>query len=353
MAIYQRTLFICSMLGIKEMTFSRIFIITIFILIQTLNGCSQMNDDSKLSRSIPSLSMKDSKHLANDQDRLILYGHIATHTTEGAYYMERLWELSDKNSEQWANIYLDILARNEFYHLHNDAGKNLASLISFEEIIAKQDSLPENSIPYILSRMVYSTSQVIGSRPLELSLGQINRFVTLLSDENISSSDKVYFLNALYSCCFKTETGVLIDSLVRTSELDSNIVEHNAKLYGRYKNIKPKFDRLNEILTWKEMDKNLNEIEEFLQLTDPLLFYQILGFNPSTVLESKEFCQLKKETLLSILSQSYAGNQLFYASYINAFRPELLGYDFYTVRFLQKIMTKKEFLKFRNTFSAK
>lgn len=335
------------------MTLNRMHIITLFILLQILQGCSQANDTSKLSSPLPNLSMKDSKRLANDKDKRTQNGCIVTHTTEGAYYMDNLSKESDMNSDQWATIYLDILTRNEFYHLHNDAGKNLADLKSLKEIIAKQDSLPNNSIAYIFSRMVYSTSRVTDSRPREPSMDQINQFVKLLSDKNIKNSDKIYFLSALYSCSFKTETGVLIDSLVRNLELDSNMVEHNAKLYERYKNIKPKFEHLDKIRTWKEMDKNINEIDEFLQSTDPLLFYQILGFNPSTVLDSKEFCQLKKETLLSILSQNHSGDQLFYASYVNAFRPELLNYDFYTVRFLQKIMTEKEFVNFRNTFRTK
>jgi len=233
---------------------------------------------------------------------MILYGDIATHTTESAYYMAKLVEESDINSDQWVNIYLDILTRNEFYHLHNDAGKNLADLKSFKEIIAKQDSLPENSISYILSRMIYSTSQVTDSRPRELSIDQINRFITLLSNKNISNTDKVYFLSALYSCSFKTETGALIDSLIRNTEVDFNVLEQNTKLFERYKNLKPQFERLDKIRTWKEMDRNKKEIEKFFQSTDPMLFYQILGFNPSTVLESKNFCELKKETLLSTLA---------------------------------------------------
>lgn len=341
------------MLCTIKMTFNRTHIIILVFLLQTLQGCSQTNDTSKLSRPLPNLSMKESKRLVNDQDKMILYGDIASHTTEGAYYMERLSEESDLTSDQWATIYLDILARNEFYHLHNDAGKKLADLKSFKEIITKQDSLPENSIPYILSRMIYSTSRVTDSRPRELSIDQINQFVKLLGDKNIRNPDKKYFLYALYSCSFKTETGVIIDSLVRNLDLDSDMVQYNSNLYQRFKNLKPQFEELDRIRTWKEMDKNKNEIGKFLQSTDPLLFYQILGFNPSTVLDSKEFCQLKKETLLTILSQSYKGDQLFYTSYVNAFRPELLNYDFYTIRFLQEIMDEKEFVNFRNTFQTK
>lgn len=335
------------------MTLNRILSITFFILLQTLQGCSQTNDTSKLTRPLPNLSMKDSKKLVNDQDKMILYDDIASHTTEGAYYMERLSEESDMDSDQWVNIYLDILARKEFYHLHNVAGKKLADLKSFKEIIAEQDSLPENSISYILSRMVYSTSRVTDSRPRELSMDQINKFVTLLGDKNIRNPDKIYFLNALYSSSFKTETGVLIDSLLRNLELDSDLIQHNSNLYQRYRNLKPQFEDLDRIRTWKEMDKNKKEIRKFLQSTDPLMFYQILGFNPSTVLDSKELCQLKKESLLTILLQSYERNQLFYASYVNAFRPKLLNYDFYTVRFLQKIMDENEFVNFRNTFRTK
>lgn len=325
-------------------------IITLIILILTLQGCSQPNNITGISKPLPHLSLKETKRLANDQDLMILYGDIASHTTEGADYLEKLVKDSSYSSNQWVDIYLSILTRNEFYHLHNDAGRNLAYLKSLKEIISRQDSLPLNTIAYILSRMVYSTSQVTDSRPQELSIDQINSFMALLNEKRIDNSVKVYFLQALYSCSFKSETGLLIDSLVRNTDIDSSVLEHNTNLFERYKNLKPQFEQLDRIHTWKEMDQNVKEIDKFLRSSDPLLFYQILGFNPSTVLDSKEFCKLKKETLLKILTKDYNGEQLFYASYINAFKPELLNYDFYTIRFLQEIMTREEFENFRNTF---
>lgn len=333
------------------MKFKPTQIISRILLFLTLQGCSQSNSN-EISIPLPHLNLKETKLLANDKDLEEQHGCIVTNTTEGAHYLKEIENESLLSSKEWIEVYLSILTRNEFYHLHNIAGIKLAKVSSVQSVILKQDSLPENSFAYIVSRMVYSTNGVTDSHPKELSIDQINVFIKLLRDNDINNTDKVYFLNALYSCSFKTETGVLIDSLVRNIELDSNVFEQNRKLFERYKNIKPQFENLDLIHTWKEMDKNKNKIGEFLQSTDPLLFYQILGFNPSTVLDSKEFCQLKKETLLSILTQDYVGDQLFYVSYVNAFKPELLNYDFYTVRFLQRIMTKEEFISFRNTFGT-
>ena len=182
-----------QVLGTIRMKFNTTHIITSIFLLLTLQGCSQTDNTDVMNNPLPHLNVKETKRLANDQDLMILYGDIASHTTEGADYLREIVSDSIVSSNKLVDIYLAILTRNEFYHLHNDAGKNLTNLKSFKEIVSKQDSLTKNTIAYILSRMVYSTSQVTNSRPSELSKDQINEFIALLSEKNIDNTDKVYF----------------------------------------------------------------------------------------------------------------------------------------------------------------
>ena len=69
------------------------------------------------------------------------------------------------------------------------------------------------------------------------------------------------------------------------------------------------------------------------------MFLQLLSFNPSTVLESKELCELKQNALIEIIKN--AETTSFYSTYRLAYLIELLIERNYIVRFLDQLMDKK------------
>ena len=237
---------------------------------------------------------------------------------------------------------ISILQNENLYHLHDRAGIELAGLTESIELDKWLSSINENRFEYILLRTNHLPDKVLylGRDFSELNLGNQQAFFKIIGNDRLGQKTKKYFIEALYSLTIAQKTGEAIYKTLSELNLEDNLKECNDSLYQAFQQYKPQFERLDAIHTWKEMDKNTNAIKEMFENTHPIMFLQLLSFNPSTVLESKKLSQLKQDALIEIMNN--ADHESFYDTYRLAYLNELLVDRNYSVRFLDKVMSNKE-----------
>ncbi|HTO16278.1 MAG TPA: hypothetical protein VLZ83_10920 [Edaphocola sp.] len=157
--------------------------------------------------------------------------------------------------------------------------------------------------------------------------------------DKTQNQKKKYWIEALYSLAVSDTNGKYINDKINGFEINDELKVYNDSLFKTFQLLKPSFERLNAIRTWKEMDKNYKAIYEMFENYHPIMFLQLLSFNPSTVLESKVLCELKQNALIEIIKN--AETTSFYSTYRLAYLIELLIERNYTVRFLDQLMDKK------------
>ena len=234
-----------------------------------------------------------------------------------------------------------IIKNVNLYHLHDLAGYTLSEMLINED---SYSFLKENtdfySFNYCLIRLNHSVDSFLlqGGNLIELdSIKQI-QLINYLNDQRLSRSTKIYIMDCLYSLIFKEQSGKYVHNKIAVSKIDRELLVHNDSLFDIFTKVKPGFEMLDNIKTWMEMDKKYIEIKEMLRDSQPIMFYQILSFNPSTVLESKELCKLKEKALSGIIRNSMKGS--FYKDLKYAYLKELLIENNYAVRFLNGVMNR-------------
>lgn len=178
-----------------------------------------------------------------------------------------------------------------------------------------------------------------GSHFSGLDKEQIEKLSSIINLDKTQNQTKKYLIEALYSLAVSDTNGKYINDKINGFEINEELKVYNDSLFKTFQLLKPSFERLNAIRTWKEMDKNYKAIYEMFENYHPIMFLQLLSFNPSTVLESKVLCELKQNALIEIIKN--AETTSFYSTYRLAYLIELLIERNYTVRFLDQLMDKK------------
>lgn len=266
------------------------------------------------------------------------FGCFIEHTTVGEKKLGEILKDSSFSSKIKSDILESILLNNTYYHLHRLAGN----------IIQNDDTLKLNlrnktSSNYLKLRTIITIEDKIfysGGEFYELKHDKIEDILHIIRDPKTDNISKQYFIETLYSLTSKPETGRLIFDSINVLNLADSLKELNSQLFKIFEVYKPVYEHLNSIRTWKEMDKNYDQLQKLFKCNQPIMFFQILSQNPSTVLESKKLSKLKNDELLSIINNSKSNS--FYNDYRIFYLVQFLIEQNYSIRFLETIMTEQE-----------
>lgn len=291
--------------------------------------------------SIQNLAIKEKDLIELDK------GCFVEYTTKGQQSLNALINDSTKFDKlQVAKLLIQILTRDSYYHLHNFAGETLSKKEMPDLVQGEIKNSSKSN--YIQLRLNHSYEMVLksGGDFYDLEFEQQKGLLKIISENGEREQTQKYFIEALYSLTAKKQNGDKIHNEIEKRIKSKVIKEYNDSLYNTFKKLKPTFEKLDTIKTWMEMDKCIADIKKLFQDSHPIMFFQILSQNPSTVLGSKELSSLKQKALMSIINNSDSSS--FYSTYRLVYLNELLLNGNYTVRFLNTIMKsneKSEFIK--------
>lgn len=308
----------------------------LFAIILTTNSC--LSQDVRLNRPFPFLKDSTYHRLSEKKDVFIQYGCMVDHTTIGEQELQRILfdttiAITDKYDLLEAMILTDTL-----YHLHNLAGQFIQLDDSLKLSIRKN-----TNSNYLILRSILSVESEVSYRGgsfQELKSNKINEVLNLIASTEANDVTKKYFIEVLYSLTYKTETGKLISKSIDTFKISDSLKLYSNKLYKEAEIYNPIFEHLESIKTWREMDRNKNNLKTLFTSNQPIMFFQILSQNPSTVLESKKLCKLKNEALLNIITNAPINS--FFHDLRYFYLVEFLIDQNYSIRFLDTIMSYEE-----------
>lgn len=234
------------------------------------------------------------------------------------------------------------------YHLHDRAGAELTPLFESSSLNNYLLTVNRDNLEYVLLRINHSLSTVAfqGGKFKEPGLDIQNSFFKIIENNIYGPRTKIYFIEGLYSLCLNPETGFSINERLNRSNLDDNLKEYNDSLYHAFKKYKKELEGYETIRFYYGIDSLTNFIQKVFEDTHPIMFLQLLYFNPGLVVNVKELSQLKQNALMGLINN--AKSISFFSSYRLAYLNELLLDANYSVRFLDNIMSnagKQEFIK--------
>lgn len=266
-----------------------------------------------------------------------VHGCFVEHTTSGAQaFTGVVKQLSPLTGEEKALLCIHLLENRYCYHLHDTAGKILKLYQKNNAIGEAINSSPESS--YIRLRMNHPLEVVFrpGGNFFDLEKDKQDTLIQIIAGNRRNPAKQRYFMEALYSLTASAENGIRIHEAIQRAVSDREVSTYNDSLYEVYTRLKPLYERLEAISTWMEMDRNYDSLKRLFTDIHPIMFYQILSQNPSTVLGSRELSQLKHKAILALVNNAPAYS--YYASYRLALLQEMLHSEAYSVRYLQTIM---------------
>ena len=291
----------------------------------------------------------DLQKISNMEDTQIAHGDLVFHTTEGALVLQNILNNRSnfKSKQEKIDLCISIVGNRNLYHLHDIAGSELAKLLKRTKTVNYlQARVPEDQLGYFLLRVNHTVSSVIGAGDFfELDPTKQLKLIRLLENSSLSHQTKLYLIDALYSYSFKAQTGKALHDAISNLEISSSLTDYNEFLFDIFRQLKPRYETLENISTWKEMDGMSEEIKVMMANYHPIIFLQILCFNPSTVLESHELCLLKETALHSIIADAQVGT--FYDDYKLIYANELLCSGNYVTRFLDQLIARDEIQNYR------
>lgn len=328
-------------------------LITLILYGVTLLGCQNqanvenfelpiLDNNLKIEDPLSYVDSVTNSKLTNKTLVELQNGCFVDYITKGQQELENLLSNSKKiNEQQTFKLLVEILSRDNYFHLHNYAGQKLAEN---NQYYLEKDSNGKSK--YIKLRMNHSYEDVFksGGEFYDLDEEKQNGLLRIIKENKETEQTQKYFIEALYSLTAKKENGERVHKEIRKNIQSEVIKNYNDSLYKTFKILKPTFEKLEKIATWMEMDKSKIDIRNLFENSHPIMFLQILSQNPSTVLNSNELSNLKHKALMQILSNTEPNS--FYSSYKLIYLNELLLEDNYSVRFLNTIMTKKEKIEF-------
>lgn len=293
----------------------------------------------------------DLKKISDKKEVNVGGGCIVTSTTQGTLELEKIFNNSTyfKSLGDKKIFCIALIENKDLYHLHDLAGECLSKLLEKEDIVDfVKKNVNKTLIGYCLIRINHPMSSVMfpGGDFVELSEKEQAGIFAYLKNKYLDNSSKLYLIDGIYSLVFKKETIKNIHSEISLANIDKSLLEYNNSLFNKYKDLKAKFEDLDKIRTWMEMDKNYDNIKTMLINCHPAMFLQVLSFNPSTLLESTELCKLKEEKLIEIIEN--ADKNSYYKHMKYTYMNELLIENNYTVRFLDRVIKKKSINKYRD-----
>lgn len=310
----------------------RIFYLIIFTFVSIYCFGENTGDTFSFLDSIVNARLSDKTEIQEQT------GSFVEHSTVGEKELLRI--LTDsifKEAEKNEFIKLILLNRN-LYHLHRVAGLEIRGDDKLKADILQ--NVPNN---YLKLRAIISIEDEIfysGGDFHELKLEKIEEILTLINNPQIDDTIKKYFIETLYSLSSKAETGKMIYARIAEFNLNDLLKQYNSQLFQSFELYKPVYEQLHAITTWKEMDRNKDQLTKLFQCKQPIMFFQILSQNPSTVLGSKELSRLKNDAILNII-QTAETNSFFHDLRIFYFVQFLIERN-YSIRFLETIMTEME-----------
>ncbi len=316
---------------------------TLILIFFSYNFCTCQEIENKDSTfiSLPYLSKEKRNAIENKSPEIEFhYGHIMRHTTQGEIELDRI--LSDSlatslTHNQKIDLCAKILERNYLYHLHRRSAIQLENTLPQEKL---SKYISEDNYGYAFLRTYHYNILYSVGEFRELDSTQQASIIKTLSQERLDLKTRRYLIESLYSLTYSKKSGERIHSAINESDLSKNLKTYNDSLFTVFNKLKPLFVKLDTIHTWMEMDKHKREIKHLLKNPHPIMFNQILSFNPTTVEDSKKLSALKHNALISIISE--ANNDSFYSTYRLEYLNELLTDGVYSIRFLEKIMTTEE-----------
>lgn len=221
--------------------------------------------------------------------------------------------------------FIKVLKADSLYHLHDYAALKL-----LDKGLIGKDSV----LKLVVSSRIFNDET---KHFFNLQGELIDRVL----DNNDDLNHRRYYLKALYSRSGSMSNGASIFKKINQSDADKSIKQHNNSLYESYLKYKPNLLKLHSIETWMEMDKNIELLEEVLTDYHPLVFNDILYLNPSTLLDSKGLCKLKKKAIETMIKES--SDLSFYSCNKLTYLKEMLVYENYSIKFLELIVSKSNF----------
>jgi hypothetical protein len=326
-----------------------LILITLFL---STCGLASVKNKNIVEKDILYLKSEDFKKICNKGEKKLQFGCIVESTTQGAFELGKILDDSVYFSsvDYKKNCCISIIKNVDLYHLHDLAGYTLSELLKNKDSYSfLKENTDSSSFNYCLIRLSHSVDSVLlpGGHLIELDSMKQIQLINYLNDQRLNRSTKIYIMDCLYSLTFKEQSGKYIHNKVAVSKIYRELLLHNDSLFDIFTKVKHRFEMLDTIRTWMEMDKKYNEIRAMLIDPQPIMFYQILSFNPSTVLESKELCKLKEKALSGIIKNSMKGS--FYKDLRYSYLNELLIDNNYTVRFLDGVMNRDNIPNYRLT----
>lgn len=322
-------------------------LIFLFAIVITTNFC--LSQDVGSNRPFPFLKDSIFNKLIDKKDVSIRYGCLEDHTTVGEQELQRILYDSTITYGDKNDLLETVILTDTLYHLHNLAGQIIQLDDSLKLSIRKQ-----KSSNYLILRSILSVENEVSYRGgsfQELKPKKITEVLSLIANSETNDVAKKYFIEVLYSLTYKKETGKLITSSIDTFKINDSLKLYSKKLYNEFVIYNPIFEHLESIETWREMDRNKNNLKTLFTCNQPIMFFQILSQNPSTVLESKKLSRLKNDALLTIIVNAPLNS--FFHDLRYFYLAEFLIDRNYSVRFLDKIMTIEEKEKYLKAMESK
>ena len=313
-----------------------------FAIIITTSSC--LSQVGVINRPFPFLEDSTYHRLIEKKEAYIHYGCMVEHSTVGEIELQRIFSDTVITTIDKYRLLKSIILTDTLYHLHNLAGQ----FIQYDDSLRLSIRKSINSNYLILRSILSVESEVFygGGSFQELKSNKVREILSLIASSETNDVSKKYFIEVLYSLTFKGETGKLISNSIETFEISDSLKLYSSKLFKESEIYNPIFEHLESIRTWREMDRNKNNLKTLFTSNLPIMFFQILSQNPSTVLESKKLSRLKNQALLSIIVNAPLNS--FFHDLRYFYLAEFLIDKNYSIRFLDRIMTDEEKNKYLN-----
>lgn len=265
-----------------------------------------------------------------DDNRVVntAVGCIITVSSVGEIAFSLMVDLDKSDSlyfekEFLQDLSINIMKNHRRVHLYDIAGKVLSSKLQ----LPQDDSLAFTILSNLYTnRMSNFSSFAVGAIITSVDVyhlqtpyrryhnkfknsKDINRDVIIrfIQSDIVNSEVKKYLVQFLYTNYVTKEHGLEIHNAVKKLK-DTALREYEEELYKAYTTYKPIYFDLEQIKTWREMDKNRKEISILFTATNPIMIHDINGFFPSTVSESRRLKKEKESCLLELLTQCVTSN---------------------------------------------
>ena len=305
----------------------------LFLIFSTSNAQETIkNDVFTFLDSLSNVKLKDKTEVREN------IGSFVEHSTIGEVEFQKIINDSSISIENKSKLLESVLLNNSFYHLHKLAGNVIQSSYSL-----KLNHRNSTKSDYLKLRTIITIEDEIfhgGGNFFELKSEKIEEILQIIANPEANDISKKYFIEVLYSLTSKPETGKLIFERISKLSINDSIKQYNSQLQKYFELYKPNYEHLESIRTWKEMDRNKDQLEKLFMSNQPIMFFQILSQNPSTVLESKKLSNLKNDALLFIIK--YSKPTSFFHDLRIFYLVQFLIEGNYSIRFLDTIMNEHE-----------